>query len=73
MLPELSRYLLRAVALRPAEVQLDHIRSGGVEFLFFRLSPPDQARLSQRDKEAIQLVLERVASRLNRPLIVDWK
>jgi len=69
----LARYLLRAVTARPGEVQVDHIQSGPVDFLFLRLSGPDGGSLSGRDREALATVIETVGTRGGRTVIVDWK
>ncbi|MFH1609996.1 MAG: hypothetical protein ABID40_05165 [Candidatus Bipolaricaulota bacterium] len=72
MLADLARYLLRAVTAR-GEVQVDHIQSGQVDFLFLRLSGPDGGSLSARDRDALSTVIETVGSRAGRTVIVDWK
>lgn len=73
MLLELSRYLLRAVTSRPADTKVEHIHSGGVDFLFLEVAKPDQRALSERDKDAVVLVLERIGKKLGREVIVDWR
>lgn len=73
MLLELSRYLLRAVVSRPGEVKVEHIHAGGVDLLFFSVAEADKKNLSDRDKEALNLVVERVGKKLGREVIVDWK
>lgn len=73
MLLELSRYLLRAVASRPADIEVEHIHSGGVDFLFLEVAKADQKALGERDKEALVLVLERIGKKLGREVIVDWR
>lgn len=73
MLAELARFLLRAVTSRPAEVHVEHIRSGQVDFLFLRLSGPEGGGLAARDRDALAMVIETVGTRAGRTVIVDWK
>lgn len=73
MLVELSRYLLRAITSRPAETKVEHIHSGGVDFLFLSVAKADRKALSDRDKDALVLVLERIGKKLGREVIADWK
>ncbi|MCX7750292.1 MAG: hypothetical protein N2320_01805 [Candidatus Bipolaricaulota bacterium] len=71
MLAELARYLLRAVTARPAEAQVEHIRSGDVDFLFFRAGGSE--KLAPRDQEALATVVERIGARAGWTVIADWK
>ncbi|MCR4391691.1 MAG: hypothetical protein NUV94_02665 [Candidatus Acetothermia bacterium] len=73
MLAELARYLLRAVSDRPAEVQVDHVWSAHVDFLFLRVPESDQTRLSPRDRDALARVIETVGARTGRTVMVDWR
>lgn len=73
MLLELSRYLLRAITSNPTGINVEHVQSGGVDFLFLQVSKADRQALSERDKEALVVVLERVGKKLGREVIVDWK
>ncbi len=73
MILELSRYLVRSIVSRPGEVKVEHIHSGGVDFLFFDVAPPDRKLLTERDKEALALVVERIGKKLGREVIVDWR
>lgn len=73
MVLELSRYLLRSIVTRPGEADVEHIRVGGVEFLFFRVAKVDQKNLTERDKEALVLVVERVGKKIGREIIADWR
>lgn len=73
MILELSRYLLRAIVGRPGEVKIEHICSGRVDFLFFAVAEADRKSLSERDKEALALVVERIGKKLGREVIVDWR
>lgn len=71
ILVDLARFLLRAVSQRPGEVQVEHIRSEEIEFLFLRL--PGGGGLSARDQAALVSVLETVGARSGRTVIVDWR
>lgn len=73
MLLELSRYLLRAITSNPTGINVEHVQSGGVDFLFLEVAKADRQALSERDKEALVVVLERVGKKLGREVIVDWK
>lgn len=73
MLLDLSRYLLRAITSHPTGIKVEHVQSGGVEFLFLEVPKADKQRLSERDKEALVLVLERIGKKLGREVIVDWR
>lgn len=73
MILELSRYLLRALVSRPGEARIEHLHSGGVDFLFLEVAEPDKKTLSERDKEALALVVERIGKKLGREVIVDWR
>jgi len=73
VLLELSRYLVRAVVSRPSEVKVEHIHSGGVDLLFLEVAEPDRKNLSERDKEALVLAIERIGKKLGREVIVDWR
>ncbi len=73
MLVELARFLLRAVSPRPGEVQVEHIRSGEVEFLFLRLPGGEGGGLPARDREAVAYVIEAIGARAGRTVIVDWR
>ncbi|MCS7240373.1 MAG: hypothetical protein NZ651_03915 [Candidatus Bipolaricaulota bacterium] len=73
VLLELSRYLLRALVGRPGEARVEHLHSGGVDFLFFEVAGPDEKNLSERDKEALASVVERIGKKLGHEVIVDWR
>lgn len=73
MILELSRYLVRSIVSRPGEVKIEHIYSGGLDFLFFDVAPADRKALPERDKEALALVVERIGRKLGREVIVDWR
>lgn len=73
MILELIRYLVRAIVTRPSEVKVEYIHSGGLDLLFLEVAEPDRKSLSERDKEALALVVERIGKRLGRDVIVDWK
>ncbi len=73
MILELSRYLLRAIVGRPSEAKIEHIHCGGVDLLLFEVAETDRKNLSERDKEALALVVERLGKRLGREVIVDWR
>ncbi len=73
MLAELARYLLRAVTSRPGEVQVEHIKSGQVDFLFLRVPGSEKSALSARDQEALAQVIETIGARAGQTVIVDWK
>ncbi|MFN3346448.1 MAG: hypothetical protein ACK42E_01360 [Candidatus Bipolaricaulaceae bacterium] len=73
MLLELSRYLLRAIAAHPTGIRVEHVQSGGVAFLFLEVPKADKQRLSERDREALTLVLERIGKKLGHEVIVDWR
>ncbi len=73
MLADLARYLLRAVTPRPGEVQVDHIQSGQVDFLFLRLPGHERGALSTRDRDALATIIEAIGARDGRAVIVDWK
>ena len=73
MLADLARYLLRAVTSRPGGVYVEHIRSGDVDFLFLRLTGPDDRGLAARDREALATVIEAIAAQAGQTVIVDWK
>jgi len=70
---ELSRYLLRSVVTRPSEVKVEHIHCGGLDLLFLEVAAADKKNLSDRDKEALSLVVERLGKKLGREVIVDWR
>lgn len=73
MILEISRYLIRSIVTRPSEAKIEHIRCGGIDLLLFSVSGPDQKNLSERDKDALTLVVERIGKRLGREVIVDWR
>jgi predicted RNA-binding protein YlqC (UPF0109 family) len=73
MLADLARYLLRAVTAQPGEVHVEHVRSGGVDFLFLRLPRPDGGGLAARDREALTTVIEAIGAQAGQTVIVDWK
>lgn len=73
MILELSRYLLRALVSRPGEAKIEYLYSSGVDFLFLEVAEPDKKTLSERDKEALTLVVERIGKKLGREVIVDWR
>lgn len=73
MLLELSRYLLRAITSNPTGINVEYVQSGGVDFLFLEVAKADKQALSERDKEALVVVLERVGKKLSREVIADWK
>lgn len=41
--------------------------------MFLEVAKPDQRALSERDKDALVLVLERIGKKLGREVIVDWR
>lgn len=71
ILIDLARFLLRAVSQRPGEVQVEHIRSEEIDFLFLRL--PGGGGLSARDRAALVSVIEAIGARSGRTVIVDWR
>lgn len=73
MLADLARFLLRAVIPRPGEVHVEHIRSGGVDFLFLRVPGAEGEALAARDREALAMVLEAVGAQSGQTVIVDWR
>ncbi len=73
LLLELTRFLLRAIVSRPGEARVEHIRVGDLDLLFLSVSEADKKTLSERDREALNLVVERVGKKLGREVIVDWK
>lgn len=70
---ELTRYLVRAVVTRPNEAKVEHVYSGGLDLLFLSVAKQDRQNLSERDKDALALVVERIGKALGREVIVDWR
>ncbi len=73
MILELSRYLLRAIVTRPGEANVEHLRVGSVDFLFFHAAEVDRKNLTERDKEALVLAVERIGKKIGREVIADWR
>jgi len=44
-----------------------------LDLLFLSVAAADKKSLSERDKDALNLVVERVGKKLGREVIVDWK
>lgn len=73
MLTDLARYLLRAVASRPGEVEVEHVQSGAVDLLFLRAPPHEKDALTPRDREALCQVIATIGGKAGRTVIVDWR
>jgi hypothetical protein len=52
---------------------VEHIRVGDLDLIFLSVADADKKTLSERDKDALNLVVERVGKKLGREVIVDWK
>ncbi len=67
----LARFFLRALGAEHEDRLIEHVRSGGVEFLFLR--PPKGLNLEEKDRDAIAAVIEAVAHKAGLAVVVDWK
>ncbi len=67
----LARFLLHSLGASDPDRLIEHVRAGAVDFLFLRA--PRHLALSERDQEAIAVVIEGVARKAGLAVVVDWR